>query len=277
MTELENVVTLARKELRDALRNRWFLLYTAALAAPALGFSALGASGGGGVALAGFGRTAASLVNLVMVVIPLMGLTLGALAIAAERERGSLLYLLSQPVTPLELFLGKFLGLAGALLASLLLGFGLSGAAIALRAGGADAGAFLGLAGLAFLLGLVSLALGLLISTTARRASSAVGVAVFAWLTLVFLGDLGLMGTAVVLQLDVSALLGLSLANPLSVFKLAAVLFGHGNLEVLGPAGLYAARTWEGALLPLLVALLAGWVVVPLGGGYALFRRGGAL
>ncbi len=277
MIDLDTVLTLARKELRDALRNRWFLLYTAALAALALAFSGLGASGGGDVALAGFGRTTASLVNLVMLIVPLMGLTLGSLALAAERERGSLLYLLSQPVTPLELFLGKFSGLAAALLASLLLGFGASGALIALRTGATDVLSYLSLAALTFLLGLISLALGLLVSTGARRTSSAVGLAVFLWLGLVFLGDLGLMGTAVVLRLDVDALLALSLLNPLSVFKVEAILSSRGSLEVLGPAGLYATRTYGGSLQPLLLAILAGWVLVPLAGGYGLFKQRGAL
>ncbi len=277
MIDAASVATLARKEVRDARRSRWFLLYTAALTVLALAFSVLGASGAGGVALAGFGRTSASLINLVMLIVPLMGLTLGALALAGERERGTLLYLLAQPVTLLELYLGKLLGLSAALLAALLIGFGTSGVVIAWRVGGAQAGAYLGLTGLAFLLALVSLALGLLLSALSRRGTTAVGLAIFLWLGLVFLGDLGLMGSALVLRLDVPSLLGLALVNPLQVFKVAAVLASRGSLEVLGPAGLYAVRSYEQGLLPLLVALLTAWVVVPAGLGYLLLRRRGAL
>ncbi|MCO5170884.1 MAG: ABC transporter permease [Planctomycetes bacterium] len=274
---MSGALILAGKELRDARRNRWFLLYTVGLAVLALAFAGLGASGLGELGVAGFGRTTASLINLVMLVVPLMGLTLGALAIAGERERGTLLYLLAQPVTTLELYAGKLLGLGASVLAALLIGFGLSGALVATRVGRADAGAYLALVGLAFLLGLACLSLGLLLSTLARRSSSAVGLAVFVWLGLVFLGDLGVMGTALVLRLGVNELTALALVNPLQVFKVAAVLAAGGSLEVLGPAGLYLTRTYGAGLLPLLLALLAAWTALPALGGYLVLRRRGAL
>ena len=271
------VVTLAGKELRDAGRNRWFLLYAVGLAVLALAFAGLGASGLGELGLAGFGRTTASLVNLVMLVVPLMGLTLGAMSLAGERERGTLLYVLAQPVTPTELFLGKYLGLGLALLASLALGFGASGLVISWRVGGAQVAGYLGLCGLSFGLALASLGVGLVISAFARKASSAVGLSIFAWLVLVLLGDLGLMGTAMVLRLDVGTLFGLALLNPLQVFKISAIAGSHGTLEVLGPAGVFAFRTFGAGLVPMLVAVLAAWVVVPLGAGLGVFRWRGAL
>ena len=92
--------------------------------------------------------------------------------------------------------------------------------------------------------------MGFLISATARRIASAVGVAIFAWLVSVFLGDLGLIGTAVVLQLSPRSLLWLSLANPAQVFKLAVLQGIQRNLESLGPGGLYATEVL-GDWLPL--------------------------
>ena len=82
--------TLAKKELRDALHNRWFVLYTAAFVILALAFSYLALAGAGMVGFAGFGRTAASLINLVLLIIPLMALTVGAQSLAGEQERNTL-------------------------------------------------------------------------------------------------------------------------------------------------------------------------------------------
>ena len=270
------VLAFAAKELRDARRNRWFVLYTIALAALSLAISGLAVSAQGAYGLAGFGRTTASLANLVMLVVPLMGLTLGAQSLAAERERGTLLYLAAQPVTLGEVFLGKYLGLGAALVASLSLGFGLSGLVISWRVGGAHVGSYTALAGLSVGLALASLGVGLLISAGARRAPSALGLGIFAWLALVLLGDLGLMGTALVLRLEVDVLFGLSLLNPLQVFKVAAIAGAHGSIEVLGPAGIYAYRTFGDGLVPLLVGVLAAWVVLPLCSGLVLFRLRGA-
>lgn len=271
----QNVVTLVQKELRDARRNRWFWLYTVVFAVLAFAMAWMGLAGVGMYRVAGFGRTAATLVNLVLLIVPLMGLTLGAMGLAGERERGTLLYLLAQPVTPLEVLFGKFVGLMLALVGALAVGFGLSGLVIAWRGGTAQLGGYLGLMVLAWVLAAVSLALGVLVSAVARRASTAVGVALFLWLLLVFLGDLGVMGTAVVLRLRAGQLLLLALLNPLQVFKVAAIMAVRGSLEVLGPAGLYAVRTYGPRLWPLLVVLLLAWVVVPVSVAYLVaYRRG---
>ena len=120
------VTTLLKKEINDSLNNRWFVLYAAAFTGLALLLSWLSLSGGTGYSgFAGFGRTAASLVNLVLLIVPLMALTIGAGSLAGEQERGTLAYLLSQPVNRAEVLLGKYLGLAVSLLGALALGFGL--------------------------------------------------------------------------------------------------------------------------------------------------------
>lgn len=274
------VLTLAQKELRDSLRNRWFLLYTGAFTALALALSALGLSGSDIAGFAGFGRTAASLINLVMLIVPLMALTVGAQSLAGEQERGSLTYLLAQPVDRAEVLLGKYLGLALAMLAALTLGFGTSGLVIVLNGGDtAEPGVYLQLVALAFVLALVMLSIGFLISAFSRKASVAVGVALFLWLGFVFFGDLGLMGAAVALksQLSIGNLFAVSLINPLQVFKTAAVLDIHTTLDMLGPAGIYAVRTYGDSLMMLLLGILSGWVVLPALISYARFSRKGDL
>lgn len=277
MLDLTTVYLLAHKEWREARQTRWFLLYTVAFAVLALALARLALSGVGAYGLAGFGRTGASMTNLVLLIVPLMGLTLGALSIASERERGTLLYVLAQPVTQLEVLLGKFLGLAMAVCATLALGFGLSGMLIAWQGGTAGAGAYVSMAALALLLALVSLSLGLLISAISRKGSTAVGLALFLWLLLVFFGDLGLMGTAVVLRVGINELFAMALLNPLQVFKMAAILAIRSSLEILGPAGLYAVQTYGARLLPLLLVMLLAWTLVPLVVTTWLFQRKGVL
>jgi Cu-processing system permease protein len=272
--DLRHVLTLAVKEMRDSLRNRWFILYTAAFTLLALGLSFLTLAGTGQHGFGGFGRTAASLVNLTMLIVPLMALTAGAGSIAAERERGTLSYLLAQPVSRFEVLMGKYLGLAGAMLASLALGFGASAAVIAWRSGAADGGSFLRLVGLAYLLSLAMLSTGFVISAVARRSSIALAVALFLWLALVFLGDLGLMGGTIAFKLQVQQLFALSLINPLQVFKMAAMGSLHASLDVLGPAGLYATQRWGNGLDAVFAAALGAWIVLPLvAAQVALVRR----
>lgn len=275
--ELRNLLVLEGKELRDAWRNRWFVLYAVTFVGLALAMAWVSVAGVLGSGFAGLGRTAASLVNLVVLIVPLMGLTLGAGAIAGDRERGLLLYTLAQPVTLGEIVLAKFWGLAAALLAALLVGFGAATLVIAGPGAGAEIGAFAAFLGFSMLIALAMASLGMLISSLAASAATASGVALFVWLLLVLLGDLGLMGTALVMELSAPTLLAAALLNPLQVFKLAAVVAIRGGAEVLGPAGLYASQRFGEALLPLLATILVLWIVMPLTISWWITRRRGVL
>lgn len=270
---IRNVLTVARRELRDAVRSRWFLLYTLAFTVLGLAVSFVSAAGGGGAGLSGFGRTTAGLINLVLLVVPLMALTAGAGSIASDRERGMLAYLLAQPLSRTELLLGKYVGLAGSLLASISLGLGLCAGVLAWQGLSTHPTSVLWLAGLSFGLAMGMLSLGVLISVLARRASVAVGTAIFVWLALVFVTDLALMAGAVALRLRIEELLALSLINPLQVFKMWALHAVDASLDVLGPAGLYAVEEFGRRLHAIFGVCLAFWVGVPLVIACVVFSR----
>src|SRR3990172_690554 len=121
------VIAIARKEVRDAVAGRWLILYAAVFAVLALGLSYLGQRNLGGLGFENFSRTTASLLNLCLLLAPLVALSLGAGSIAAERDRGPLTYLLSQPISRLDLLLGKFTGLASPIPLPTIAGFGVAG------------------------------------------------------------------------------------------------------------------------------------------------------
>ena len=72
-------------------------------------------------------------------------------------------------------------------------------------------------------------------------------------------GDLGLMGSALVMDLSTETLLTLTLINPLDVYKLVTVDLLHTSLDVLGPAGAYATEELGAAL----ALALAVWMAIP--------------
>lgn len=274
--DLSTVLGLARLELRAALRNWWFVLYALVFSVLAGGVGYLSTSDLGGLERGEFGRTAAGLVNVVLLVVPLFGLLAGAVAIAGDRERGLLAYYLAQPISAAELFWGKYLGTGAALAAALSLGFGVSALTLA-RSAALDAVGLLSLAALAGLLLLASLSIGMLISTVARRSAPAVGAAVFAWVGLLFLGDLGLMASAVATRLDLRVVVVVALLNPAELFKVASVQELGGSLDALGPAGNYLVSHLGAALRPLLVAGLLAWITLPTALAAFIFRRSDAV
>jgi len=276
-TFVGGLIRFARREFRDAIASKWFLLYTLAFTVLAVGVSFLSLSGVGSHGFAGFGRTAAGLLNLIMLIVPLMALTAGASSIAGERERGTLLYLLAQPVSRTQVLLGKYLGLSAALVCSLCVGFGVSAGVLAWRAGGVGIGSYALLVGFTALLALAMLSVGVLISVISRRSSVATGLALFVWLSLVFLSDLGLMAGSLLFKLRVQEIFGLAVINPLQSFKMGVIVNMNASLDVLGPVGAYASHTLADALPWALASSIVAWALIPLALAGALFARRGSV
>ena len=81
------VKTIARQESIVNIRNRWTLIFAALFGALVLAISYFGLVTAGTIGFQGFARTSASLLNLVVYLVPLMSLAMGHGArIGADRN-----------------------------------------------------------------------------------------------------------------------------------------------------------------------------------------------
>ncbi len=270
--EIYNILLIIKKEAKESLKNRWFILYTICFSVLALLLLFISSSRDEIAGFEGFGRTAASLINLVLLFVPLIALTTGAISISNERENGTLAYLLSHPIDKSEIFLGKFFGVLISIWVSICLGFGFAGISIAIKGGGGDISKYLVTIFLSGLLAASLLSIGFLISVYSKVSSKAIGIAVFLWLLFIVLGDLGIMGTTVAMDLGVKQVFILALLNPAEVFKIASVLILSPRFEVLGPVGVYAVRTFgSDGIFYLLLSIMVLWIFIPLGYAFMVF------
>ena len=250
-------------ELRNAARSRWLVTYALFFL---LVTDALLRFGGGG------GRALLSLVNVVLFVIPLVGVVFGTTYLHDAREFTEVL--LAQPVSRGQLFAGLYLGLALPLSLAFVLGVGLPFA----WHGVADRGELatllvLGATGVA--LTCVFVALAFLIAVRSEDKVKGLGAAVGVWLLLSLVYD-GLVLLAVALFSDYPVerpLLGVMLANPIDLARVLLLLrFDSGAL--LGYTGAVFTRFFQGALgAAVAAAALALWVAVPVALGARAFRR----
>jgi Cu-processing system permease protein len=256
----------ARQELLLAARSRWTQIFAVVFGVLSLAVAASGyvLSGGGG--LQDFARTAASLVQLNLLLVPLVSLVTGVLALSPERGSAEILF--SQPVSRHAILFGKLLGLFGALAAAQAIGLGAAGLVIFWRSGQ------LGLAGYGLLflgsLLLTAIFLGLaavLASGGTGRRARALALALIVWFAAVVLFDVAALGIASLLPSGMASrvLILAVLVNPIGAVRTGALLaiqgttaFGAASLAFLrftkGPAGAAAILT-----LSVLV-----WLALPL-------------
>lgn len=267
------VALVAAREVREAARSRWFLLAAACFLVLSLGVSWLGLAGAQRSGLAGFDRTTASLLNLAFLFVPLVTLSLGGLGIAGELEDGSLALILAQPVTRLEVFAGKYLGLLATVAAAIALGFGTTGVIVGTVAGG-EARAFAALVGLSLLLAAATLGVGTLLSVALGSRTRVVGAAFSAWLVMVYVSDLGTIGLTIARNLQPGQVFVLALLNPVQQARVLGTLALSDRLDVLGPVAIFGLdRFGVGGLVALLIAALVTTAAITFAWGYALFRK----
>ena len=268
------VATIAGQELRVNSRNKWTVSFAGIFAALALAISYFGMVTAGEIGFQGFTRTSASLLNLVLYLVPIVALTMSAVSFTAERGANELLF--SQPVTRAEILTGKICGLFAAVAAATCFGFGLAACVIAANAGAEGSLVFLAFAGFALLLALVFLVIGALIAAYCGSKAKAFGHALFVWFFFVLLYDLLVIGVTFILkEHTANQFVFLSLfGNPVDLVRVGSML-ALGEPAVFGAAGAALLKFLGGsvpAMLMLLSALVL-WIAAPLAAAMRAMNR----
>lgn len=263
---LRTVRLCARQELTIAVRSRWTQWFAAAFGGLALAIATSGYVLSGGSGVQDFARTAASLIQLVLLMVPLASIVMGVMALTPERGAAELLF--AQPVSRAAVLAGMLAGLFAALAAAQACGFGAAGLVIFLQAGDEGLASFL-LVGLSSLvLTAIFLALAALVSVgqTGRRRAGALARALVVWCALALVCDIVVLGVASLLRSGhASRLLIVSaLVNPIDAVRTGALLGVEGT-GAFGPASLALLRFTHGATgAAVAIGLsLALWIVVP--------------
>ncbi len=270
--EFSQIGTIAGKEFWDRIRNRWVLAVALVFTVFALVIAYFGAAQQGAVGFRSIELTIASLVSLVIYLIPLIALVLGFDAIVGERERGSLDLLLSMPITRFELLLGKYLGLAAALAFSTVAGFGLVAIVLAAKLDFNALFHYFGFMLSSVLLGCAFLSLAVMLSTFAADRTRASGLAIVAWFFFVLVFDLLLLGALVVTggQWGGELFPYLLLANPADVFRILNIFSLDEVRTLYGLATVFPRALADPWLLGL---VMLAWIVTPLGIATWRFRK----
>lgn len=261
--EFSQVATIAGKEFWDRIRNRWVLAVALVFTVFALSIAYFGSAQQGAVGFRSIEVTIASLVSLVIYLIPLIALVLGFDAIVGERERGSLDLLLSLPITRLELLLGKYLGLAAALTLSTLVGFGLVAVLLYQHVSWSGLYHYIGFMISSVLLGLAFLSMAVLMSVIARDRTRASGLAIAMWFFFVLVFDLLLLGVLVATggSFGGDAFAWLLLLNPADVFRILNVFSLDEVRTLYGLASIVPSSLGSPAIMG---GVMVAWIVLPL-------------
>lgn len=266
---------LAVNEFLDGLRNRWVAAAIILLGAMALTLLLVGSAPTGATRAGALAISVVSLTSLSMYLLPLIALMLSFDALVGEFERGTMLLLLTYPVSRWQVVLGKYFGHLMILAAAIAIGYG--GAALVTifttEDGIAGWEAYLSMMGSSLLLGAIFVGLGYMVSGLVRERTTAAGAAVALWLIFVVLYDLALLGLLLAdneQRISQSLFSILMLASPTDTYR----ILNMTAFETVGhAAGIAGASTRVAFGVPFLLSLLVAWIILPLLATMAIFQR----
>ena len=226
----------AKLDIVESLRARWFMIYTLVFGGIVVLLFAFGLTESRVLGFIGLSRLLVTYIQLTMAILPIFVLITTVRSVAGDREAGVFEYLLSLPVGLAAWFWGKILGRYVTVFLPVFLA--MLGAALWGTVQGIDVpwSMFLYYAGLLAAMGWCFLGMAMLISTLARSTDVAQGAAFMLWLTLLLFLDLILLGVMIQGRTSPEIAVTIALANPLQVFRIAALALFDPQLIVLGPS-----------------------------------------
>jgi Cu-processing system permease protein len=261
---MNTIVKLARYGIIAAARSRWILGYTAFFFLATEGLMRFGGDSG---------RTVVSLLNIVLLLIPLVSIVIGTMTVYNNRDFTELL--LSQPIQRGSLFAGQFLGLALPLAAAFLLGVGLPLLARVSVGGEANIGLVLMLLGSGTALTLIFTAFALLIANVVEDRAFGLGAALLLWLMTAALYD-GIMLAVIWAFRDYPLeipVLAMSIANPIDLARIL-VMLKFDVAALMGYTGAVFEKFFGTVLgISLAASALVFWLCLPFWAGKIVFDK----
>lgn len=272
---MKNLWLTAKLDVVESLRARWFMIYSLVFGGIVAMLFAFGLTESRVLGFIGLSRLLVTYIQLCMAILPIFVLISTVRSVAGDREAGVFEYLLSLPVSLgawywgkllgryIVVFLPVFLAMLGASLWSLVQDIEVPW------------NMFLYYTGLLAAMAWCFLGIAMLISTLARSTDVAQGAAFVVWLAMLLFLDLILLGVMIQGHAAPEVAVMVALANPLQVFRTAALMLFDPQLIVLGPAA-YVIMDTIGATGFMIYGLVYPFVIGTLCAttGYFMFRRG---
>ena len=236
---MKNLSLIAYLDLRESIRARWFLVYSFVFGGLIALFFIAGVTESQVMGFSGLSRLLLMYIQVTIVILPIFILITTVRSISGDRDNHILEYMLSFPISLKQYYWGKIIGRFAtvflpvffALIIALVIGV-MKGAKIPWDI------LFL-YSGLLFSLSSAFLGIAFFISSIVKSSEVALGLSFFVWIFLLAFIDIALISLMMQNRLSEELIIGISLLNPMEIFRVAAISLFDPELTVMGPVAFY--------------------------------------
>ena len=265
---------LAPLDLKESIRAKWFLVYSLVFGGMIALFFIAGVTQSQVMGFSGLSRLLLMYIQITIVILPIFILVTTVRSISGDRDNHILEYMLSFPISLKQYYWGKILGrfitvflpVFFAMILAVIYGV-IIGASVPWDI------LFL-YSGLLFALSSAFLGIAFFISSFVKSSEVALGISFFVWIFLLAFIDIALISLMMQNRYEESMIIAIALANPMEIFRVAAISLFDPELTVMGPVAFYILDTfnqWAFVLFSILYPVLLGLVFAVF--GYKIFSK----
>ncbi len=271
---MQHLTLIIFLDIKESLRARWFLVYSIVFGGLIALFFIAGVTQSQVMGFSGLSRLLLMYIQVTIVILPIFILVTTVRSISGDRDTHILEYMLSFPISLSDYYWGKFLGRFAtvfipvffAMIVALIIGL--------FKDAPLPIGIFLLYSGLLFALSLSFLGIAFIISSVVKSSEVALGISFFIWIVLLAFIDIALISLMMQNRMSEEVIIGLSLINPMEVFRVAAISLFDPELTVMGPVAYTILDNIKlpffitfSIIYPSLIGLGLAWL------GYFIFKK----
>jgi ABC-2 type transport system permease protein len=236
---MRNLFLVAFLDLKESIRAKWFLVYTLVFGGLIALFFIAGVTQSQVMGFSGLSRLLLMYIQVTIVILPIFILITTVRSISGDRDNHILEYMLSFPISLKQYYWGKIIGrfitvfspVFVAMLVAIIYGV-TKGASIPWDI-------FLLYTGLLLALSSSFLGIAFFVSSVVKSSEVALGLAFFIWIFLLSFIDIALISLMMQNRFNEEMIIAIAMANPMEVFRVAAISLFDPELTVMGPVAFY--------------------------------------
>ncbi len=263
MQSFKNLLLIAYLDLKESIRANWFIIYSVVFGGLIALFFIAGITESQVMGFSGLSRLLLMYIQVTIVILPIFILITTVRSISGDRDSHILEYMLSFPISLKQYYWGKvfgrfatvFLPVFMAMFFAIIYGMSM----------GADVpwGIFFLYTGLLFAMSSAFLGIAFFISSIVKSSEMALGISFFVWIFLLAFIDIALISLMMQERFSTGLIITIAVANPMEIFRVAAISLFDPELTVMGPVAFYILDMMSqtmfilvSVLYPLIVGIL---------------------
>ncbi len=236
---MKNLFLIAYLDLKESLRAKWFVVYSLVFGGLIALFFIAGVTESQVMGFSGLSRLLLMYIQVTIVILPIFILITTVRSISGDRDNHILEYMLSFPISLRQYYWGKIIGRFITVYIPVIFAMIIAIVYGAFKGAQIPWSIFFLYTGLLFALSSSFLGIAFFISSFVKSSEIALGIAFFVWIFLLAFIDIALISLMMQQRFDEQLIIFIAMANPMEIFRVAAISLFDPELTVMGPVAFY--------------------------------------